>query len=411
VSIRFINTPDALESSCAEIVEALKVDPRLAIDTEFVGERSYEPSLELLQAATADGEIYLIDVHALDGRLDALADILLDDEVLKLVHAASQDAAILRSHLGRPPTPLFDTQVAAAYVGMQLQLGYGAIVRSMLKIDLAKDESFADWTRRPIRQSMLDYAANDVAYLHALHDKLKEKLDRLGRARWVDEACAHLVANAEEVPAPHELWRKVGGRGSLDAKQLGVLRELCIWRDEEAQRRDRPRRSVVKDEVLVEIARRRPQNARALLELRSVPPSMGERTAADLVDRVRAGLNSPLDEEREQGEFSSLDEHGSALYELLSAVVRVRSIEAEIAPTLLANADALRRVAATRRSDASNPLFQGWREELIGRYLREALEGHLSVTWDPKTEELALKKTTTAEPPPKALRRKRATAG
>jgi len=394
VSIRFINTPEALEDSCIEIAAALRIDPRLAIDTEFVGERSYEPSLELLQAATADGEIHLIDVHALDGRLDALADILLDDDILKLVHAGSQDAAILRSHLGRPPTPLFDTQIAAAYVGMQLQLGYGAIVRSLLKVDLAKDESYSDWTRRPIRTAMLDYAANDVAYLHALHDKLTAKLDRLGRAKWVDEACAQLVANAEEVPAPHELWRKVGGRGSLDARQLGVLRELCIWRDEEAQRRDRPRRSVVKDEVLVEIARRRPSSARALLELRSVPPSLGERTAADLVERVRAGLESPIDEEREYGDGASLDEHGSALYELLSAVVRVRSIEAEIAPTLLANADALRRVAATRRTDASNPLFSGWREELIGRYLRDAIAGRLSVTWDAEREELALRKTT-----------------
>lgn len=393
MSIRFINTPEALEDSCIEIAAALRIDPRLAIDTEFVGERSYEPSLELLQVATADCEIHLIDVHALDGRLDALADILLDDDILKLVHAGSQDAAILRSHLGRPPTPLFDTQIAAAYVGMQLQLGYGAIVRSLLKIDLAKDESFADWTRRPIKQSMLDYAANDVAHLHALHDKLKAKLDRLGRAAWVSDACAQLVANAEDVLAPHELWRKVGGRGGMDAKQLGVLRELCIWRDEEAQRRDRPRRSVVKDEVLVEVARRRPSSARALLELRNVPPSLGERTASELVERVRAGLNSPIEEDREFGEGASLDEHGSALYELLSAVVRVRSIEAEIAPTLLANADALKRVAATRRTDALNPLFAGWREELIGRYLRDALAGRLSVAWDPKTGELALRAT------------------
>ena len=393
MSYRFINTLEALESSCAEIYDALQADPRLAIDTEFVGERSYEPSLELLQVATVDGAIYLIDVHALDGRLDALADILLDDNVLKLVHAASQDASILRSHLGRPPTPLFDTQIAAAYVGMQLQLGYGAIVRSLLKVDLAKDESFSDWTRRPIRPAMLEYAANDVAYLHALHDKLRAKMEKLGRTLWVEDACAHLVTNAEEVPAPHELWRKVGGRGSLDGRQLGVLRELCIWRDEEAQRRDRPRRSVVKDEVLVEIARRRPSNVRALLELRSVPPSLGERTANDLVERVRAGLNSPIEEDREFGESMSLDEHGSALYELLSAVVRVRSIEAEIAPTLLATADALKRIAATRRTDATNPLFQGWRDELSGRYLRAALTGELSVAWDPKTEELTLKKT------------------
>ncbi len=265
------------------------------------------------------------------------------------------------------------------------------MVRSLLRIELAKDESFADWTRRPITTAMLDYAANDVAHLHDVHDKLRSRLDKLGRGSWVDEACAAMVTNAEDVPPPHELWRKVGGRASLDRKQLSVLRELCIWRDEEAQRRNKPRRSVLKDEVLVEIARRKPATARAVMELRNAPPNLGERAAAELVARVRTGLDVPAKDQPETEDTVSLDDQGGALYELFSAVVRVRAIEVEIAPTLLAPAEALKQVAATRRTDTDNMLFRSWREELIGRDLRAALAGELSVAWEPDEGKLVLR--------------------
>jgi ribonuclease D len=224
-----------------------------------------------------------------------------------------------------------------------------------------------------------------------LHDKLNERLQRLGRGSWVDEACAAMVSNADDVPPPHELWRKVGGRSSLDRKQLAVLRELCIWRDEEAQRRNKPRRSVLKDDVLVEIARRKPATARAVMELRNAPPNLGERTAAELVSRVRAGLDVPPERHPETEDSVSLDDQGGALYELLSAVVKVRAIDVEIAPTLLAPGEPLKQVAATRRADPDNMLFRTWRDELIGRHLRAALAGELSVAWDAAAGRLVLR--------------------
>ena len=384
MSVHLIDTSAALRAACDALATALRSDNRIALDTEFVGEQSYEPRLMLLQAASADGEIYLIDPLKLDGQLQPFGDLLNSSGALKLLHAGGQDIPILRATFGPLAGPWFDTQVAAAYVGFPLQTGYTRLVDALLGARLARDESLSNWARRPIPESMLAYAADDVRYLHAAHTRLTERLRKMGRDRWVDEACEEMAQALSEPGAPEDQWRKLARGSGLDGRGLAVLRALCVWRDDEASRRDRPRRSVMRDEALLELSRRAPRTVQAARNLRSLPPSLGERQVGEMVEAIDAALALPP-EARPQMDTRSvqLDDQGAALNELLAAVVRVRAIELDIAPTLLASAETVRRISASARVEDVAGALRGWRDGLIGDDLRAALTGSLAVAWDP----------------------------
>lgn len=375
--------------------DSLAEDPRLALDTEFIRERTYAPVLEIIQVSTdPEDMIAVIDVPALGGNLGPLGEILRDPSILKILHAGGQDMEILAMHLaGKPPFPVYDTQVAAAFAGFSAQTGYGALVQSLLSVRLSKEEGFSDWSRRPLTPGMLAYAQDDVRYLHVLHDRLSALLEKKGRAAWAEEQTAQILSQAAQEMPLDELWRRVGGRNVLDSRGLAILRELAIWRDEEAQRRNKPRRTVIKDDALVEIARRAPKSAADVLALRAIPPNLGERAAAEIVERVRRGIVIPEAERPRSESAPPLDEQGAALVELLTAVVRIRAIEEDLPPSLLATGDDLRTLAgARRRPDAltSGPLFTGWRGELIGNALKGILTGETAVAWDARRGRLTL---------------------
>lgn len=389
-----VATQTELHRICDEFDTALQHDNRIAIDTEFVGEQTYEPQLMLIQIAAPNGRIALIDAKMLAGKMQALTALLRAPNRLKIMHAGGQDVPILNANLGEITGPWFDTQIAAAYIGYPLQTGYARLVEAETRVRLEKGESLSDWGRRPLPSTMLVYAADDVRYLHTIHQNLAQRLAQLGRSAWSDEGVDEMVRNVSEKISPNDLWRKVSGNSGLDRRGLSVLRELCIWRDDEARRRDKPRRTIIKDEPLVELARRAPATPSAAMNLRSLPPSLGDRRLAELVECVRAGLAVPPSQmPRLDFVATSLDDHSSALYELLTAVVRVRAIEANIAPTLLAPADLLRRLAASRKVDDVARVLGGWREQLIGDDLRAVLTGALSVAWDAQAEQLVCRRT------------------
>lgn len=385
-----ISRPADLAALCAELKTHLATDPRLAIDTEFIRERTYDPVLEVVQVGTADGTIALLDLPALGG-FGPLAEILLDTSILKVLHAGGQDVEILTAHLGTLPAPIFDTQIAAAFAGLGSQTGYGALVQAVLNVRLSKEEGFADWSRRPLTPSMCSYAADDVRYLHELHTRLVARLEKRGRLTWATDQMLRYLTAASEATPPEELWRKVGSKQGLSRRDLAILRELAIWRDDEARRRNKPRRTILKDEPLVEIAKRKPKTAEALLELRAVH-GVGTRQAEELVQILQRALALPESAWPVLESSPPLDEHGGALLELLSAVVKVRAMEEDLPPSLLAPSDELRSLAIHRRKpDPESPLFTGWRGDLLGTALRATLEGTLSVAWDPHKGRLICK--------------------
>ena len=389
----YIADRTSLDRFVQSLQTALEADSRLAIDTEFIRERTYHPLLEVVQIAASNGALIgVLDIPALNNDLGGIANMLLDGSILKILHAGSQDMEILTALLGAVPQNIFDTQIAASFAGYALQIGYGGLVQSVLQVQLAKDEGYADWSRRPLTAAMIAYAENDVRYLHALNTNLSENLTARNRTQWaLDQMSRSLLASTETM-LPQDLWQKVAGRQSLNSTQLAILRELAIWRDEEAQKRDKPRRSVIKDEPLIEFAKRTPRTARDVLELRGTPPNLGEKSAADVAERVRRGQATPPDQRPRNDAPLSLDEEGGNLIELLSAVVRIRAQQEELPASLLATSEELRNFAANRKSRDrySGSLFTGWKGELIGGDLRETLEGQKTVAWDSRKGRLRL---------------------
>jgi ribonuclease D len=347
--------------------EPLQKDPRLAIDTEFIRERTYRPVLEIVQLALSTGEIALLDVPKI-GTLEPLSPLLHSPDVLKLLHSGGQDVEILTEQTGKMPWPIFDTQVAAAFAGHPLQLGYGALVQSRLHVHLNKEEGFADWSRRPLTTEMRDYAENDVRYLHTLHTQIAESLAARGRTAWANEQMERTLTHAATFAPPEELWQSVQGRGSLQGKELAVLRELAIWRDE------------------VEVAKRKPRTAEKILEMRVSPPNLGERVAAQLAEAVARGGQSPLHSWPQTERRIHLDEPAQALYELLSAAVRSLATTNDIPASLLANGEDLKTLAATAKCDG--PLFDGWRGAIVGEALEALIKGKHALRWDAKGRRL-----------------------
>jgi ribonuclease D len=385
VHSHWIESPHALAALVHEWQEPLQKDPRLALDTEFIRERTYRPVLEIIQLALSTGEIALLDVPKI-GTLEPLYGLLHGQEVLKLLHSGGQDVEILTEHTGKMPWPIFDTQVAAAFAGHPLQLGYGALVQSRLHVHLSKEEGFSDWSRRPITNEMRDYAENDVRYLHTLHTQISESLTARGRTAWANEQMERTLTHAATFAPPEDIWQSVQGRGSLQGKELAVLRELAIWRDEEAKRRNKPRRSVLKDDLLVEVAKRKPRTVDKILEMRVAPPNLGERVAAQLVEAVTRGSHAPAELWPQTERRVHLDEPAQALYELLSAAVRSLAATNDIPASLLASGDDLKALAATAR--CNGPLFEGWRGAIVGEALEALIKGKNALRWDAKGRRL-----------------------
>ncbi|MFN2389785.1 MAG: ribonuclease D, partial [Actinomycetota bacterium] len=254
-TLLLVSDPGELEEAVAEA----RAGGSVGLDTEFLREKTYKAKLCLLQLATRRA-IYLVDPLAgLD--LREVGDLISDPAVEVVVHAGRQDFELFYVGWGIVPRNVFDVQVAAGFAGLGGSLPYGRLVQAATGVALEKGESYSDWCKRPLTPSQLDYAADDVRYLLPAREHLGARLEQMGRTDWVREEMKLLEDPATYSIDVNEVWRKVSGRGSLSGRQVSVLRELARWREETALRRDIPRGWVVKDQVLVELARRAPTAA------------------------------------------------------------------------------------------------------------------------------------------------------
>jgi len=221
------------------VAASMRAAGKVGFDTEFVGERTYFPRLCLIQLGT-EKEAVAVDPLALDD-LSPLDELLFDPSVLKLVHAGWQDLKIVFQRTGRVPAPVFDTQIAAALLGMPAQASYASVVREFLGVDVKKGHSYSDWGARPLSPSQLAYALDDVRHLPALHGRMTGQLLREGRLSWIEPEIDALMSPASYASDPDEEYRRVKGWTTLDRRRLAVLRALIAWREREAMRRDVPR--------------------------------------------------------------------------------------------------------------------------------------------------------------------------
>lgn len=346
----------------------------LAIDTEFLREKSYYPKLCLIQLATEE-EHAVVDPFTV-GSLEPLRSLFIDPSIVKLFHAGNQDIEIIFHEMGIVPQPLFDTQIAAALLGHTLQVGYGSLVQKVCGVTLKKGDSFTDWSRRPLSASQLAYAAEDVIYLPELYRKMSARLQELGRLTWIDDDFAELSDPSRYEVDPRTRFLKLKRVNQLSRKQLSAAREVAAWREETAMTRNIPRKWIMTDEQIVEACRRDSRTIDQLFMVRGMQEKLSTKDARAVCAAITKGVELPSEMwptiAHPQKNESTVDVEVDAM----SAIVRLRAKENQVAFQALASHADLADVA---RGYTNAEVLKGWRREIVGNDLLAFMKGELSI--------------------------------
>jgi ribonuclease D len=372
-----LDTPDV-----AAIADRARAAGRLGLDTEFLPEGRYRPLLCLVQVVVGD-EVWVLDPLA--GFDPApLAGVLAEPAVELVLHAGRQDIAILRREWGTGVVNVFDTQVAAGFAGFSAQAGYNGLLHDVLKVRLPKTASFTRWDARPLTDEQLRYARGDVEHLLPLADDIRRRLEASGRLEWAREEC-RAIALASDEREPDEVWRRLPRVNGLDSRARAVARELAAWRERTAERENRPVGAVVRDQTVVELAKRTPASRKELAQIRGVNPDVVRRRGDDMLAAIERGRTVeplPLDD----AERLATEPQDGPVIALAEALVRARAQEAGLAYELIAaRADLAPIVAAARRGQREPDVrtLRGWRRELVGAELLELLAGRRRLSVGP----------------------------
>lgn len=384
----------AADTVVQELADAARTYGRLGIDTEFVGEGRYRPLLCLAQVAV-DTPSHGIRVELLDPLVDEfdptpLAEVLADPAIEIVLHAARQDVALLKRSWRTEIRNVFDTQLAAGFAGLRAQMGYDALLREMLKVNLQKSASFTRWEQRPLSEEQRLYAAEDVQHLLQLSVALQNRLVDLGRLDWAIEECRSLE-DVDDNRDPEVLFAKLARVDSLDPAQRAVALRLLQWREQEAAEADRPPSTVLQDQTLVELAKRRPRSRDRLKQIRGINEATLHRRGDRLLKAIAEGRDAePIPVTRER--VPRQDPVDPELVALTETLVRIRANEEQLAYELLASRADLQRVIAAWRDGLPTPdvrTVRGWRAELVGRDILALLGGELRLRVDERRRVIA----------------------
>lgn len=369
-----ITTTEALAAAC----ERLAKHPVITVDTEFLRETTYYPLLCVIQMAS-DEEAVVIDALADGIDLKSFFDLMGNERVLKVFHAARQDIEIVWHRASMLPHPIFDTQVAAMVLGYGDSIAYDALVEKITGHRPDKSHRFTDWSRRPLTKEQAVYAEADVTHLRDVFKALDADLKKRGRSDWVSEEMEILTSPRTYDNDPTRAWERLKTR-VRKPKELGVLMEVAAWREREAQNRDVPRSRVLKDDAIGDIATHAPTSLEKLAHLRSIPKGF-ERSkwGADIVAAVERGLgrdpHSLPKLEKPRGNAA-----GSATVELLKVLLRMTSERHHVAAKVIATIDDLEQIAANDKADVA--ALHGWRRELFGEAALALKHGQLALAID-----------------------------
>jgi ribonuclease D len=360
-----------LEAHCRRWREA----GRFAFDTEFIRDETYDAKLCLIQVST-DGQVVLVDPTAkLDVNL--FWELVTDETVTTVVHAGKEDFEVCLRTAGRPPRNVFDVQIAAGFVGLGYPLSLARLVNLTLHRRIAKGQTLTDWLRRPLTQDQVRYAAEDVAYLPTIYETLAARLAATARSAWAQEEFARFEDPSFYERTVEQRLFKLKGTKRLDALGLAVLAQLVDWRDRWARARNRPARAMMRDDVLVTIAKRRPQRAADLEILRGFPHSRKSRIVQEILNLVKAAAATPRAEWPEPSQPRDDTPMTKAALDILSAFTRAVCHEEGLSYDLVGGTQRLRELL-DYLLDGSNtrpPLLTGWREQFVGRRLVDLLQG------------------------------------
>lgn len=367
----YISTYEELSAFCER---AARFDA-IAVDTEFLRERTYHPRLCLVQVATPD-ECVVIDVIAIDN-LAPLAILMRDEGTVKVFHACSQDMEVLNYTLGALPAPIFDTQVAAAFLGERMQTSYNGMVHAFCGVTLPKSESLTDWSRRPLTPEQIEYALDDVRYLIKAYDVIMERLDKSGRASWVLDEIKPLTDRSHYVVDRRLAFKRVKRVNSLTHRQLAVARELAAWREARAEYSNIPRKWLMSDEVLIALSKRPPHDAASLRRVRGTE-QLSDADVAGALSVIARGESCPADKypfiARTHKPASPELE---SVIDLMYALIRLVGERSGVATAMIASRDDLVDYVDHPQD---SPLREGWRFELVGTLIDDLLNGDIGLT-------------------------------
>lgn len=356
----------------------------VAIDTEFLRDKTYWAKLCLLQMAI-DTEYVLVDPFEVN--ILSLTKLFENKNLVKLFHSPRQDIEILLYKTKVLPEPIFDTQVAAAFLGHHSQIGYGNLVQAELGIQLKKGDTYSDWSIRPLSKSQLDYAKDDVTYLLELYKKMKAELEEQGRLDWAIEDTNEKYASKDVYePDIYDRYTHLKRASSLKPYQLGCARELAAWRENEAMRRNIPRRWVLSDEFIVELSRMQPKKIDDIFRMRGAKGSIAVSDARKIIECINKAKKYSADD-LENLKWNNAKAHSDVKNEgadletdLMSAIVKLRAKENNIAPQTLSSNSDLNKIARGTRSGIAT--LSGWRKKIVGDELLDLIDGKLSLSID-----------------------------
>ena len=381
VSLRYstvmdiISSTDQLAKACAELAQSEYV----TVDTEFLRETTFWPKLCVIQMANPDLAV-IVDALAPDLDLAPFFDLMRDEAVMKVFHAARQDIEIIHHLGGFVPHPVFDTQVAAMVCGFGDSISYDQLVGKITGTRLDKSHRFTDWSRRPLTQKQLNYALADVTHLRDVYQCLKANLDEQNRSEWVREEMEVLTSTETYELHPENAWRRLKMR-IKKPRDLAVMQSVASWREIEAQKRDVPRNRVIKDDAIYEIAAQHPASPDALGALRTIPKGFERsRSAAGIVDAVRRALDIPGDDLPQLPKGRPAANGSSAAVDLLKVLLKLVSEANGVAAKVIATVDDLEKIAADDNADVA--ALKGWRRELFGDTAIALKHGDIALAFD-----------------------------
>lgn len=370
-TINYIDTPEKLAQLCEQISQ----QPWIALDTEFLREKTYYPVFCLLQIATPEW-VACVDPLVLKD-LTPLFETIYNPGIIKIFHACRQDLEIFYQIVGKVPEPIFDTQIAAPLLGIQENPGYAMLVSTFLNINLSKAHTRTDWTIRPLSAEQLEYAADDVIYLCKIYEIMRDKLVALGRFDWLTEDFK-LLNNPElyQIP-PEKAWLKVKGKNKLTGRQLSIIQAVTQWREQTAQKEDKPRSWLLRDEMLLELAKLQPTTPTELAAVRGMNEKTVQRYGKVISQLIsEAKQRQPLAADNKVASTKKTQQQ-EAVLDVLTAIVRIRAEENSLNPIILAPRKELEKLL---QDDPECQLLSGWRHTMAGRELQGLLLGEYALT-------------------------------
>lgn len=379
------NTKD-LELFCKEIAK----EKFITVDLEFLREKTYYAELCLIQIGS-EASCAIVDPLAKDIDLKSFFDIMNNKKILKVFHSCRQDIEILYKMIGKIPTPIFDTQVAAMVCGYGESISYESLVNKIAQKELDKTSRLSNWSKRPLSEKQLKYAMSDVTHLIEIYKNLDKNLKEHNRENWLLEEMEIIKTPSTYAIDPKEAWHKIRHR-SHNRKFLTMLQALAAWREERAQRKDIARQFIVRDECLLSIAAAAPIDFEQLSQVRNIRKDiLNGKLSTEILEVIVATKQIKSDKYVELPQEKIYLNFSNSLYELLKLLLKILSQEKGVVAKIIANDEDLRSFAS--ENDKDNPILKGWRKDIFGKYAIKIRDGKISISYNTETKKIDIVET------------------